>query len=513
MQVVVSNGSQPAGVLQAWIDFDRDGTWNSAGEQIFRDQVVREGVNTLTFTVPAWAAEGQTVSRFRYGYERGISFTGKAIAGEVEDHLLNIVRGGPTAVDDAFTVRRNSDDNPLNVMANDSIRAGTGTRIVSVTTPSQGGTVTIATNGLSLIYTPPQNYDGSETFSYTLSDSNGVSDSANVLITIPSDLVALRLRATRLDGTPITQIDVGQEYLLRGYVQDLRKTGATGVFAAYLDVNYPSNTTTVTGPISYGPDYDNGQSGSTATSGLIDEVGAFDGLDRLGPSELLLFSLPMRASQAGSVTFIPSPADLLPQHNVLLYDLDQPVSLERIEFAPYTLFVGAQTGGPQTNPRDALDVNDDFSVSPIDALLVINELNLSGSARAARIGGSSPMYLDVSADGQLSPLDALMVINSLNRSSSRSAQATRAATAAALMPAAEGEPVAVLDDAAPRVTVEAAAAFSELITDATPVQSLFQPADYADLALSVCAALDDVLDQIGNDVARPIVGWAQLASQ
>ncbi len=504
VRVVVSNGSQPAGLLQAWIDFNRDGTWNTAGEQIFRDQVVKEGINTLTFTVPVWAAEGQTASRFRYGYERGISFTGKAIAGEVEDHLLDIVRGGPIAVDDAFTVRRNSDDNPLNVMANDMVRAGTGTQIVAVTSPSQGGTVSIAQNGLSLLYTSPQNYDGTETFSYTLSDSNGVTDSATVQITIPTDLVALRLRASRLDGTPITQIDVGQDYLLRGYVQDLRKTGATGVFAAYLDVNYPSIATTVSGLITYGPDYDNGQSGSTATSGLIDEVGAFDGLERLGPNELLLFSLRMRADQAGPVTFTPSPADLLPQHNVLLYDLDQPVPLDRIEYAAYTLFVGAQTANLQTNPRNALDVNDDFSVSPIDALLVINELNLDGSARAARIGAASSTYLDVSADGQLSPLDALLIINALNRSSTRTQQTPRAAIAAAWMRDAEAEPVAAMDDHAAAATAEAAVAAMVLTTSYEPMQSLFEPTDRSDAALAdtlQSATLEDVLDLIGDDLA------------
>ncbi|MEZ6110381.1 MAG: matrixin family metalloprotease [Pirellulaceae bacterium] len=53
------------------------------------------------------------------------------------------------------------------------------------------------------------------------------------------------------------------------------------------------------------------------------------------------------------------------------------------------------------------DVNRDGQVSPLDALLVINQLN------SASANGDSVMC-DVNGDGELSPVDALMVINRLN---------------------------------------------------------------------------------------------------
>lgn len=53
------------------------------------------------------------------------------------------------------------------------------------------------------------------------------------------------------------------------------------------------------------------------------------------------------------------------------------------------------------------DVNRDGQVSPLDALLVINQLN------SANANGDSVMC-DVDGDGELSPVDALMVINRLN---------------------------------------------------------------------------------------------------
>ena len=66
-------------------------------------------------------------------------------------------------------------------------------------------------------------------------------------------------------------------------------------------------------------------------------------------------------------------------------------------------------------------MNADGSVSPIDAVLIINSLNSSGS-RALPQGvvgegpqaSSTPTYYDVDNDGHISPIDAVLVINLLN---------------------------------------------------------------------------------------------------
>ncbi len=327
-----------------------------------------------------------------------------------------MTRGGPTANDDSFTVRRNASDVVLDVLGNDQVRPGTGTAITAITSPSAGGSVRIA--GTTLVYSPALDFAGTETFTYTLRDQNGLDDSATVSVFVQPDLVQIRLAAAQLNGQPITRLDVGQSFLLQGFVRDISDAGG-GVFAAYLDVEYPANVAAVTGSIMYGPDYPNGQSGSTSTPGLIDEVGAFDGLDQLGPNEAILFSLPMQATAAGKAVFDASPADQLPLHNVLLFGRDDPVPVEQIEYRDLTLTVGTSSNGVLSNPRNALDVNDDSNVSPLDALLVINQLNGASQALAATaLGGRQSLYLDVSADGQVSPLDALLVINALNRQSS-----------------------------------------------------------------------------------------------
>jgi uncharacterized repeat protein (TIGR01451 family) len=78
-----------AGVLNAWLDFDADGNFSTAGDAIFVNQALVLGPNNLTFAVPATAnSNTATVSRFRVASTGGLSFNGFAADGEVEDHAL-----------------------------------------------------------------------------------------------------------------------------------------------------------------------------------------------------------------------------------------------------------------------------------------------------------------------------------------------------------------------------------------------------------------------------------------
>jgi hypothetical protein len=81
-----------AGLLDAWIDFDSSGTWDAA-EQIFTSQAVAPGVNSLMFNVPATGKNRPafpTFARFRLSTAGGLSPTGPAYDGEVEDYLVQI---------------------------------------------------------------------------------------------------------------------------------------------------------------------------------------------------------------------------------------------------------------------------------------------------------------------------------------------------------------------------------------------------------------------------------------
>ena len=79
-----------AGYINAWIDFNADGDWADAGEQVFSDQALTAGANSLNFTVPCDAALGKTFARFRFSSPGGLSYTGLAADGEVEDYAVDI---------------------------------------------------------------------------------------------------------------------------------------------------------------------------------------------------------------------------------------------------------------------------------------------------------------------------------------------------------------------------------------------------------------------------------------
>jgi hypothetical protein len=69
-----------------------------------------------------------------------------------------------------------------------------------------------------------------------------------------------------------------------------------------------------------------------------------------------------------------------------------------------------------------VDVNDDGQIDPLDALVLINEINAYES-RTLMVPPVPPdvayLFLDVNGDDKLTPLDVLVVINDVNANSSR----------------------------------------------------------------------------------------------
>ncbi|TWT73241.1 dockerin type I domain-containing protein [Allorhodopirellula solitaria] len=80
-------------------------------------------------------------------------------------------------------------------------------------------------------------------------------------------------------------------------------------------------------------------------------------------------------------------------------------------------YVFTVVDNPFTGPTDSEDVNASGTVTPLDALLIINVLNANdGPVDLANVpaGLELPAYPDVNGDGRITSLDALRVINRLN---------------------------------------------------------------------------------------------------
>ncbi len=172
--VNVTNTTGSTAYLQGWMDFNGDGDFNDAFENIIPNRIAVSG--DYTFTIPATAIVGNVYSRFRLSQTSGIGPNGRAVVGEVEDYRFQTLPVLQYTNPDRVFAARNSDfaANVFDVLANDPIRAVEGftAKIVSVTNGSRGGLAT--TDGNFVRYKPALGFVGTEVVRYTVEVSNGV---------------------------------------------------------------------------------------------------------------------------------------------------------------------------------------------------------------------------------------------------------------------------------------------------------------------------------------------------
>jgi hypothetical protein len=110
----------------------------------------------------------------------------------------------------------------------------------------------------------------------------------------------------------------------------------------------------------------------------------------------------------GTIRYVP-PADFIGTASLQYAVLDNEGLSSNL--ATVTIRV---TGSIHQNPTNRLDVNNDGFVSPIDVLIVVNDLNFNGT-RVLPSTLPVPPYLDVNGDRSVSPLDVLELINFINQ--------------------------------------------------------------------------------------------------
>lgn len=85
------------GYLSAWIDWDQDGTFDGANEQVFTDYALSAGENELFLNVDIDALTGTTWARFRFSKQTGLDYFGGSTSGEVVDIQVDVLNDGATA--------------------------------------------------------------------------------------------------------------------------------------------------------------------------------------------------------------------------------------------------------------------------------------------------------------------------------------------------------------------------------------------------------------------------------
>ncbi|MCA9144379.1 MAG: tandem-95 repeat protein [Planctomycetales bacterium] len=192
---VVVTASQP-GLLDAWVDFNQDGDWVDAGEQIFASQPLKAGLNTLSIATPASAKLGFTTARFRLSTAGGLRPTGLAADGEVEDYQIRVITNvAPTVLAPISDVAALEDDPATQVsltgiFGDVDITNGNADhltlRVVSNSNPSLL-TPTLAGTSLTLNFRPDQN--GTANITVEARDQGGltVTDTFTVVVGAVND--------------------------------------------------------------------------------------------------------------------------------------------------------------------------------------------------------------------------------------------------------------------------------------------------------------------------------------
>ncbi len=248
---------------------------------------------------------------------------------------------------------------------------------------------------------------GTDTFDYTVSDGNGGMDTATVTVSVEETppLVNFRLEALNDSGQSIDAIMVGESFTLRGYVEDIR-VSSLGAFSAYLDVLYDSGLVSVNAPITDGGGlYTVARDGSTATPGLLDEVGGILGgvvdeseASPVGSGAFVLFEVSMQANSGGQVHFTGNPSDNLPLHEVTVFGESLPLSDSSITFTGDSLLITNE--GPIAND-DAFRIQTDSTDNSLAVLT--NDTSLPDSSNltiGSILNGPTSGTASIAADGR-----------------------------------------------------------------------------------------------------------------
>jgi hypothetical protein len=238
--------------------------------------------------------------------------------------------------------------------------------------------------------------------------------------------VDLSVSVTTPAGLPINELHVGDNFVLHVWAQDTREH-ALGVFAAYLNLNWNGSLAALTGSTAHGEHFSNGIEDGSAAPGLLSRAGGFGNANRTKDGRYEVFSVPMRATAAGELSFATSSAeDGTPLYWILEHGIDGEIPLNDIQFGKFSVHVAdALPGQAPKDPADtptADPTNDperqssaaveaavpaivvkppagsgEISVSVDVKELLYPEIKAAIAASAA-VGGMSPALLSKSAD-------------------------------------------------------------------------------------------------------------------
>ncbi|KAA1258967.1 Calx-beta domain protein [Rubripirellula obstinata] len=319
-----------------------------------------------------------------------------------ETFTVNVadVNSIPIARNDTVISRRNTNSTSILPLLNDEDSDGTlDASSFAITDAPDFGTITQQTNQsgqLELIFTPLDSFLGSDSFEYTISDDAGATSLPATVQIVP-------------DVSPVVGDDFGG-----------------GVAADDINIDVLSNDVAVSGQL------------DLATLTIVEEP--TNGTTTIEAD--------------GTITYVPSDGYVGPDSfTYTITDTDGNVS------APVTVNMNLVASG-LNNPRNRFDVNASGEVTALDALLILNRIQLSGSTEIpVDPAERGPNFFDVNDNQTISSLDAFLVIGEIEGNDPRFESESVAASAAVVIAPNSIESVddekteTVADSVSPQTTV------------------------------------------------------------
>ena len=143
---------------------------------------------------------------------------------------VSAVNDAPIAVNDSIILNEDELTEITNLLDNDTdVDSGDTKTITSVSSSVAGATVSLSGNTVS--YTSAQDYNGTDSFTYTMSDAAGLEDNATVTLTVTN----INDAPVIASGTPITTIEADASYEF-----DVNATDVDGDTLSFSITNNPS---------------------------------------------------------------------------------------------------------------------------------------------------------------------------------------------------------------------------------------------------------------------------------
>ncbi len=187
-------------------------------------------------------------------------------------------------------------------------------------------------------------------------------------------LVKIDVIATDINGVPKTNFAVGEPFLIKVFVDDLRSDPAQGVFQAFHDLTYESQFVSLGGgAIQFGPDYPNQREADISQDGLVNEVGASAGFDPLDGNPRLLWQGEFIGDIDAVAEFNADPAED-EDHEVLLFGSDEEVPTELIMYGSIDVIIGTPViVGPTIIINDASVTEGNAGTVPMTFTISLSE--------------------------------------------------------------------------------------------------------------------------------------------